>query len=242
MTDGLEADVDDAADVARRRDELTTRVRAHAGQMARELAVLQGGDYGQETFETAGGKWTLKYEAGDVQYLRFKPKSGSETYVVSSKQPPEPEPLESAMADYENLIATFNDHLASFDGLLAETPDEFPEVASAADLVAERDRILDRIRDVANAMAGELHRYEGEYGSYATRVSGRRWELKWDGDAASYLRVGGSDGTYLVSQYGPAAAPDVRRLAGDVPAFVAAFNEEIDELEADLSRVSFDGQ
>ncbi|WP_265110216.1 hypothetical protein [Halosolutus halophilus] len=242
MTDGLEAEIEDAADVAERRDELAARVRTHAGQMARELAVLQGGDYGQETFDTDGGTWTLKYEAGDVQYLRFEPNSGTETYVVSSKQPPEPGPLETAMADYEAFVAAFNAHIDSFDGLLAETPDEFPPIASTAELVAERDRIVERIRDVANAMACELHRYDGEYGTYATTAGGQRWELKWEGDVASYLRVGGSDGTYLLSQYGPASAPDVRRLADDVPAFVDAFNDHVDDLEADLSQVSFDSQ
>ena len=239
MTDGLEADVEELDEVAERRDELAARVRDHAGRIARELAVLQGGDYGQETFDTDGGSWTLKYEAGDVQYLRFEPKSGSETYVVSSKQPPEPEPLEAAMADYGAFVAAYNEYVRSFDGLLADVPDDFPEIESTAELVAERDRIVDRIREVGNAMAGQLHRYDGEYGTYATTISGTRWELKWEGDVASYLRVGGADGTYLLSQYGPPAAPEVRRLADDVPAFVEAFNDHVDDLEADLARVSF---
>jgi hypothetical protein len=240
MTDGLETDVAEAADAARQRDELAARVRSHAGEMARELAVLQGGDYGQETFDTPGGSWTLKYEAGDVQYLRHDPTSGAETYVVSSKQPPEPDALRTAMDDYEAFVAAFNEHVESFDGLLEGAPDEFPAVASTAELVAERDRIVERIQDVANAMAQELHRYDGEYGTYQTTVSGTRWELKWDGDVASYLRVGGSDGTYLLSQYGPASAPDVRRCVDDVGAFVAAFNEYVEELEADLSTVTFE--
>ncbi|SER74441.1 hypothetical protein [Natrinema salaciae] len=237
MTDGLEADVEGMDGIAERRDELAARVRTHAGEIARELAVLQGGDYGQETFDTDGGSWTLKYEAGDVQYLRFDPNSGSETYVVSSKQPPEPEPLETAMADYGAFVAAYNEYVRSFDGLLADVPDEFPEVESTAELVAERDRIVDRIRDVGNAMASQLHRYDGEYGTYAATLSGTRWELKWEGDVASYLRVGGSDGTYLLSQYGPPSAPEVRRLAEDVPKFVADFNEHVDELEADLEGV-----
>ena len=241
MTEGLEADVDELGDVARRRDELAARVRTHAGEIARELAVLQGGDYGQQAFETDGGTWTLKYEAGDVQYLRFDPKSGSEIYVVSSKQPPEPEALETAMAEYGAFVESYNAYVRSFDGLLADVPDEFPTVESTAELVAERDRIVERIREVGNAMAQELHRYDGEYGTYATTVSGTRWELKWDGDAAAYLRVGGSDGTYLLSQYGPPSAPEVRRLADDVEAFVESFNEHVDDLEADLSMVSFGG-
>lgn len=242
MTEGLETDVAEAADIAERRDDLAARVRTHAGKLARELAVLQGGDYGRETFDTDGGTWTLKYEAGDVEYLRFDPKSGAETYVVSSKQPPEPEALETAMAEYGAFVAAFNDHITSFDGLLEDAPDEFPAVASTAELVAERDRIVAQIREVANAMAQELHRYDGEYGTYATTVSGTRWELKWDGDVASYLRVGGADGIYLLSQYGPASAPEVHRLADDVVDFVAAFNEYVERLEADLSQVSFDGE
>lgn len=241
MTEGLEADVDGMGDVAERRNELAARVRTHTSEIARELAVLQGGDYGQETFDTDGGSWTLKYEAGDVDYLRFDPKSGSETYVVSSKQPPEPEALETAMADYGAFVAAYNEYVRSFDGLLADVPEEFPAVESTAELVAERDRIVERIREVGNAMASELYRYEGEYGTYATTISGTRWELKWDGDAVSYLRVGGSDGTYLLSQYGPPSAPEVRRLVDDVGAFVEAFNDHVDDLEADLSTVSFDG-
>ncbi|QLK25148.1 hypothetical protein HYG81_13745 [Natrinema zhouii] len=239
MTDGLEADVEEMDEIAERRDELATRVRTHAGEIARELAVFQGGDYGQETFNTDGGSWTLKYEAGDVQYLRFDPKSGSEIYVVSSKQPPEPEALEMAMADYGAFVAAYNEYVRSFEGILADVSDEFPEAESTAELVAERDRIVDRIRDVCNAMASQLHRYDGEYGTYATTISGTRWELKWEEDLASYLRVGGSDGVYLLSQYGPPAAPEVRRLADDVPAFVADFNEHVADLEADLAQVSF---
>ncbi|MBZ6495384.1 hypothetical protein [Natrinema longum] len=240
MTDGLETEIEGMDDIAERRDELATRVRTHAGEIARELAVLQGGDYGQETFNTDGGSWTLKYEAGDVQYLKFDPKSGSETYVVSSKQPPEPAALERALDDYGAFVAAYNEYVRSFDGILEDVPDEFPAVESTAELVAERDRIVDRIRDVGNAIASQLHRYDGEYGTYATTVSGTRWELKWDGDVVSYLRVGGSDGIYLLSQYGPPPAPEVRRLAEDVPAFVAAFNEYVEDLEADLETIEFD--
>ncbi|TMT85618.1 hypothetical protein E2L06_03020 [Haloterrigena sp. H1] len=241
MTDGLESDVERLDGIAERRDELAARVRAHAGEIARELAVLQGGDYGQETFDTDGGSWTIKYEAGDVQYLRFDPTSGSETYVVSSKQPPEPEALETAMADYGAFVAAYNEYVRSLDGLFADVPEEFPEIESTAELVAERDRIVERVREVGDAMAAQLHRYDGEYGTYATTISGTRWELKWDGDVASYLRIGGSNGTYLLSQYGPPAATEVRRLAADVPAFVAAFNDHVDDLEADLAQVSFGG-
>lgn len=242
MTDGsgLETAVDGAGDVTARRDEVVEEVRVHAGQIARELAVLQGGDYGQETFDTDGGKWTLKYEAGDIQYLRHKPKSGSETYVISTKQPPEPEALEAAMTDYAAFVEAYNEHVASFDGVLEDVSSEFPEVATTEELVAERDRIVARIRAVADAMAGELYRYDGEYGTYSTTVSGTRWELKWDDDRASYVRVGGEGGVYLVSQYGPPAAPEVRRYAEEVTGFVEAFNEYVEDLEADLSQVSFE--
>lgn len=240
MTDGLETDVEGTSEIAEQRDEVAARVRAHAGEIARELAVLQGGDYGQETFDTAGGRWTLKYDAGDVQYLRFDPKSGPETYVVSSKHPPAPDALETAMADYGAFVASYNEYVRSFDGLFEAVPDDVPEVESTAELAAERDRIVDRIRAVGDAMAGQLHRYDDEYGTYATTVSGTRWELKWDGDVASYLRVGGADGIYLLSQYGPPAAPDLRRLADDVPAFVAAFNDHVGDLEADLEEITFE--
>lgn len=240
MTEELEAAIESGGDATARRDDVVEAVRTHAGEIARELALLQGGDYGQETFDTDGGKWTLKYEAGAVEYLRFKPKSGSETYVISTKQPPEPEALAAAMADYDAFVASFNEYVRSFDGVLDDVQTEFPDVASSESLVAERERICGRIRDVADAMASELYRFEGEYGTHSTTVSGTRWELKWDGERASYLRVGGEGGVYLLSQYEPPAAADVRRYAPGVEGFVASFNEYVDDLEADLSRVSFE--
>ncbi|MCU4925419.1 hypothetical protein OB905_05375 [Halobacteria archaeon AArc-dxtr1] len=228
-----------ATDVADRRDELAAELREHAGEVAREVAMLQGGDYGQQVFETGSGTWTLKYEGGDVDYLRFEPRSGVEIYAVSSKQQPEPDALARALDDYGAFVAAYNEYVASMDGRLEDVEPSFPEVASTAALVEDRDRILRRVREAANAMASELHRYEGEYGTYATTVSGTRWELKWDGDVAAYLRVGGSDGTYLLSQYQPPPVTEVRRLVADVPAFVEAFNEEVAALEAGLAAVSF---
>ena len=238
MIEGLDAEVDGMDAVAARRDEIVARVRDHAGRMARELALLQGGDYGQRAFTTSTGEWTLKYEAGDLQYLRFKGKAGRETYVVSTKQPPDPEDLAKAMADYGAFVDAYNDYAASLDGVLDAVPTEFPAVASTESVVAERDRIVGRIRDVTDRMAGELHRYDGtDYGSFAARVGGSRWELKWEGDRASYLRVGGEGGVYLISQYGPPSAPDVKNLADDFPGFVEAFNDHVDDLDVSLSKI-----
>lgn len=238
MTDGLEADVDGTGDIVERRDEVVAEVTAHAGQMARQLALLEGGDYGQRAFSTKTGEWTLKYEAGDLQYLRYKGKAGRETYVVSTKQPPDPEELAKAMEDYDAFVAAYNRHVASLDGVLDSVSTDFPAVESTESVVAERDRIVARIREATDAMAGELHRYDGtDYGSFATRAAGSRWELKWEGDSTSYLRVGGEGGTYLVSQYGPPSAPDVRAHASDFPAFVEAFNEHVDELSDSLSKI-----
>jgi hypothetical protein len=53
----------------------------------------------------------------------------------------------------------------------------------------------------------------------------------------SYLRVGGEGGIYLLSQYQEPSAHDVRRLADDVPAFVAAYNDYVAALDADLAGV-----
>ena len=238
MKEGLEKDVAATEEIVARRDEVVAEIEAHAGKIARELALLQGGDYGQQRFSTSAGEWTLKHEAGDLEYLRFKPKSGGGIYVVSTKQPPEPATLETAMADYAAFVESYNDHVASFEGILDEVGDDFPEVATTEPVVAERNRITDRIREVADTMAGELHRYEGgDYGSFAKRVSSKRWELKWEDGRASYLRVGGEGGIYLVSQYGPASAPDVRQHAEGFGEFVEAFDDHVEELEADLSKI-----
>ncbi|MFC6903855.1 hypothetical protein [Halalkalicoccus tibetensis] len=231
----LEGDIEE---IAARRDELVGTVRDHAGRIAYGLARLQGGDYGQRDFPTARGEWTVKYEAGDLQYLRYDPTSGSETYVVSTKQPPEPEALAEALADYEAFVEAYNEHVRSLDGVLDDVETEFPAVETTDDVVAQRDRVLDRVREICDRIAGELYRYEGDdYGTFTARVSGTRWELKWEAERASYLRVGGSGGVYLLSQYEPPSAADIREHAPAFRGFVEAYNEHVEELESDLRTV-----
>jgi hypothetical protein len=238
MTEQFDLPVESAEAVAEHRDEVVAAVRDHSGQIARELARLQGGDYGERTFETDDGEWTVKYEGGDLQYLRYEGR-GTETYVVSTHRPPDPEALVDALADYDAFVAAFNRHVRSLDGVLDDVAADFPPVASTESVVAERQRVLRRVREVADRMARQLARYEGgDYGSFGTRVAGNRWELKWEGGDASYLRVGGEGGIYLLSQYQPPSAHDVRNLAEDVPAFVEAFNDYVDDLDASLDGVS----
>ena len=238
MSDGVDADVADVDDVVAQRDETVERVRQHASQIARGLAVLQGGDYGAETFSTDRGEWTVKYEAGSLQYLKYAPKAGGDIYVISTKQPPEPAELEVAMRDYEAFVESYNAFVAKLDGVLDDVTDEFPEVVSTDEVAAERDQIVNEIEAATNAMAGELHRAEGgNYGSYAARVDGKRWELKWEDGQTSYLRVGGEGGVYLVSQYGAPSARDVRTHADGFRGFVEAFNEDVQELSDELSTV-----
>lgn len=238
VTEEFTRGVESTEDVAERRDEVVERLRDHAGRTARELARLQGGDYGERTFETDAGEWTLKYEAGDVQYLRFEGRR-TDVYVVSTQRPPDPEGLATALEDYDAFVAAFNRYVESLAGVLDDAPTDFPEVASTESVVAERERVLGRVREVADRMARELARYEGDgYGTFTTRVGGSRWELKWEDGSASYLRVGGEGGIYLLSQYAQPSARDVRALADDVPAFVTAFNEYVADLDADLATVS----
>jgi hypothetical protein len=236
---GTDAPVADVETVCENRDEVLTRVREHAGQMARELALLQGGDFGRQTFNTERGEWTVKYEGGDLQFLRFEGQAGLDVYVVSTHQPPEPMELATAMEQYPALVEAFNEFVRGLDGVLDDTPSEFPAVESATDVVEERDRIVARIRTTADQMAATLHRVESdEYGSFAATVDGTRWELKREADRASFLRVGGENGVYLVSQYEPPSARDVREYAPDVAGFVESFNEDVAALSDELDSVS----
>lgn len=238
MTDWPPVDPTDADAVADHRDELVAAVRDHAGTIAYALARLQGGDYGRVDFETDDGTWTVKYEGGDLEYLRFDPSSGSAVYVVSTKRQPEPGPLATAMADYDAFVAAYNDYVDSIEGALDDVSTEFPDPRSTDTAVEERRRVLDRVEEVCDEIAGELHRLEGgDYGTFDARIGGMRWELNWDRDGVSYLRVGGSDGVYLVSQYGAPEASDVRRYVPQFSEFVAAYNEEIEDLEATLATV-----
>ena len=235
---GLDLDVRDADAVADRRDELVAAVRDHAGTIAYQLAKLQGGDYGRRELSTPSGTWTVKHEAGELEFLLFSPKSGSDVYVISTKQPPDPGDLATALADYPNAVAAWNDHVASLSGVLDDVSAEFPEPDSTDGLVAERDRVLDGVRDACSVMAGEIHRYEGDdYGTFTARVDGDRWELKWDEGSVSYLRVGGSGGCYLISQYEAPSALDVREYAESFRGFVDAYNEFVADAESDLASV-----
>jgi len=243
MTTGLDSEIVGTEAAAERRDEVVAEVTEHAGRIARELARLQGGDYGQADFETEAGTWTLKYEAGDVQYLRFDGR-GADVYVVSTQQPPDPDALATAMADYDAFVAAFNEHVRSLAGVLDDVNSDFPAIESVDSVVAERERILGQMREATDAMARQLQRYEGgDYGTFSARVTdnggsggsrrgssgsgGSRWELKWEDGRTSYLRVGGEGGIYLLSQYQPPSAHDLRAHAPNFPGFVAAFNEEI---------------
>ncbi|WP_418284461.1 hypothetical protein [Halorubrum sp. DTA46] len=235
---GLDLDVRDTDAVAEQRDELVAAVRDHAGTIAYQLARLQGGDYGRTELSTPGGAWTVKHEAGELEFLLFSPKSGSDVYVISTKQPPDPIDLADALADYDNFVAAWNEYVDSLSGVLDGVSAEFPEPVSTDGVVAERDRVLDVIRETCTVMAGEIYRYEGDdYGTYTARVDGDRWELKWDEGAVSYLRVGGSGGLYLLSQYEAPSAADVREYADSFRGFVDAYNEFVDDLESDLAAI-----
>lgn len=240
MTEWPPVDPADPEAVAARRDELVAAVRDHAGGIARRLARLQGGDYGRASFETDDGEWTVKHEAGELAFLRFDPGRGATVYVVSTKRDPEPEPLSAALADYDAFVRAFNDHVASLDGTLEGVRPAFPTPATTEPIVERRERILGRVRTACDRMAGGLDRVEADdYGTFTARVESTRWELRREHDRAAYLRVGGEDGVYLLSQYGAPAATDVRRYAPQFPAFVAAYNDHVAELAAAVERVSF---
>ncbi len=231
MTEWPPVDPADATAVAQQRDELVAAVRDHAGQVACQLARLEGGDYGQADIETGRGEWTVKYEGGDLEYLRFSPSRGSDTYVISTKQPPEPEPLAAALADYDAFVEGFNDYVASLDGVLDDVSTAFPAIATTDGVVAERDRVLGRVREICDRSRGNSSVEGGDYGTFTSRIGGTRWELKWDTDGASYLRVGGSNGLDLVSQYEPPSAADIREYAPQFADFVDAYLDHVDELE-----------
>lgn len=237
VPDSLDLSIVETADVADRRDELVALVSEHAGRIARQLALLQGGDYGSRDFDTDSGTWTVKFEGGAIQYLRYDG-GPNEVYVVSAHSPPAPEELADALRDYAAFVEAYNDYVARLDGVLDGVDVDFPPVASTESVAAERDRVLDRVREVCTEMAGQLHRAEGtEYGAFSTRVEGTRWELKRERDRVSYLRVGGEGGIYLLSQYGNPPSTDVRELVGSVPAFVEAFNDHVAGVSSELSGV-----
>ena len=235
----VDIDVRDVDAVAARREELVRAVRDHAGTVAYQLARLQGGDYGRTELSTPGGEWTVKHEAGELEFLLFSPTQGADTYVISTKRPPDPAGLAAALDDYPAMVAAWNEYVDSLSGVLDDVAAEFPDPASTDGVVAERDRVLDSVRETCGVIAGEIYRYENDdYGTFTARVDGDRWELKWDEGTVSYLRVGGSGGVYLLSQYDAPSAADVREHADAFGEFVEAYNEFVGGLESDLATVS----
>ena len=234
----LDVSTSDVETITERRDEILAAVREHAGRIAYDLARLEGGEYGRRSFSTDRGEWTVKYEAGELEFLRYEPRGGGETYVVSTQQPAEPAALARALEDYPAFVERYNAHVESVDDLLDDVDVTFPSVDSTEAVVAERDRIVDRIEACCGEIAAELHRHEGtDYGTFSARVEATRWELKREHDSVSYLRIGGSGGVYLLSQYGPPAASDVREYAPRFRGFVEAYNDHVAELELDLERI-----
>jgi hypothetical protein len=232
-------DVEGVDAVAARRDELLAAVRDHAGRIASDLARVEGGDYGRRSFGTDAGEWTVEYEAGDLEYLRLEPRGGGETYVVSTKAAADPEPLAAALADYGAFVAAYNEYVASLHDTLDRVDDDFRAVEATDGVVAARDRVVERIETCATTMAGELRRYEGtDYGTSGARVDSTRWDLKWDADGVAYLRAGASNGVYLLSQYGPPSAADVREYAPRFGGFVEAYDDHVADLELDLQQVA----
>jgi hypothetical protein len=234
----LDVAVTDIEAITERRREVLAAIEEHAGQIAYNLARAEGGDYGRRSFSTDRGEWTVKYEAGDLEFLKYDPRSGEETYVVSTKQPADPAALSRALDDYTAFVDAYNAHVETIDGLLDGVGATFPAAESTETVVAERDRIVEGIEDCCGRIAAELHRYEGtDYGTFSARVGSTRWELKRDHDSVSYLRAGGADGVYLLSQYGPPSASDVREYAPRFGGFVDAYNAHVAELEADLGTI-----
>lgn len=234
----LDVAVEDVETITERREEVLAAVRDHAGRVAYNLAGVEGGDYGRRSFSTDRGEWTVKYEAGDLEFLKYEPRGGGETYVVSTQQPADPEALSRALEEYAAFIEAYNEHVDALNGSLDGVETAFPDVESTGEIVAERDRIVDVIEACCGQIAGELHRFEGaDYGTFSARVDSTRWELKREYDAVSYLRAGGSGGVYLLSQYGAPSASDVREYAPRFGGFVDAYNEYVEELEADLRRI-----
>ena len=234
----LDLDVSDVTAVTEHREELLAAVREHAGRIAYNVARVEGGDYGRRAFSTDRGEWTVKYEAGDLEFLLYEPRGGGETYVVSTQSPAEPEALSRALEDYDAFVAAYNEYVASLEGFFDGVDAAFPSVSGTDAVVGERDRLVDGIQSSCSRMAGELHRYEGtDYGTFAARVDGTRWELKREHDGVSYLRAGGSGGVYLLSQYGPPSAADIREYAPRFRGFVEAYNDHVAALELDLERI-----
>ena len=179
MVDGLNVETASTDELRAQREAILADVRSHAGEIARELALLEGGDYGRRSFTGDRGEWTVKYEAGRLEFLLFESKSGAETYVISTKQPPEPTALRDAMQDYDAFVAAYNDFVDTREEVLDDVDPTFPDVRSTETVVADRDRIVAAIHEVATEIAQRCYRYEGTtYGTFSTTVDGTRWELR----------------------------------------------------------------
>lgn len=223
-------------------DELRTLVADHADRIAAEYSQISGTDTGTLTLTTDTGEWTLKYTEGQTEWLRYDP---TDTYVISTKQPPGARALVDALEDYPAMVDAFNDYIhhltTQADALRTDLTDERgpPDIASTDAIQETREAIIASVRADANVIASEHQQVVGDdSGTFTASIDNATWELKWSAETVDWLRVGGRRGTYLISQYEPPTIDELDRLMQDYPAFIDAWNQYVDSAAATLQQLT----
>lgn len=215
------------------RDSVVNAVERHASTMAEGVHDLKGG-YGKIAFGVEKGRWVLKYsDDGDLEYLRFESEQGREIYVVSTREPAGPGDIVEAMDQYPGLVEAYNDWIERLEDSLEATADSLkslPDVGAADDALDRRDEVVESIEEIGESLAEQLHNVSGDqYGTYSTKIDGETWEIKYDGNSAEWLRIGGRGGTYLISQYDPPSPSTLEEYASGLETFVEDVNEHLDD-------------
>jgi len=238
-----QTDADELADVESltdQRENLLSLVADHADKIASAIARVTGGEYGKYSFSVDGGVWVIKHEGKAAEYLRFEPddEGASDVYVVSSKSDPDDVvALVQALEHYPALITSVNEWVDRQERTLSDVETELADLSVDADVdavVDSRDNVVDAIREVADRLASAiLDVKDGGYGTMSSTVDGDKWELKWDGSSAEWLRIGGRRGDYIVSGKSKPSPQTLAKHAHNLPQFVANVEGRLESQELD---------
>ncbi|MEZ3117835.1 hypothetical protein RYH80_18110 [Halobaculum sp. MBLA0147] len=212
------------------REAVLEAVADQADPLATALATVHSGKYFTRTVQTPTGKYTIKAESGDPQWLRFEPGDEDDIYLISSRDGPEEDPRKVARAvdDWEEFLTAVEDLLTA----KAETAETARETLAEIDTtsleeaseraLAARDDYVDTLESALTPIAEAWQQISDDrYPSLKLKIGDDEtlWELSIENGAPSYLRYGGRGGTYLYGDHDPGLDTVVANQK-DIAAFI----------------------
>lgn len=202
--------------VKEKREAITEKIQNDMDEIAKELPS----SHGKLTLSTEEGKWTMKHNNSECEWLRFQ--NETKIYVISQYDPPPIQEFVEAIKDYENFIESYNEWITSLKEKLDITlsgPD-IEKLKEIKNLVEEkRDKIKEQLDDFVSQLPNK-------YGKIIRETDEGKWTLKHDKDRVKWLNFRNS---YIISQKDPATITATLEAFEDYPNFIEKLNEYIED-------------